>query len=569
MAHRGPDGSGEWRSPSGDCWFGHVRLAILELSAAGAQPMLSASGRTAIVFNGEIYNHLEVRKSLRAITWRGHSDTETLVEAWEQKGERCLESLRGMFAFAVYDLEARELHVVRDRLGIKPVYFRQDQKGFSFGSEVRVLNGGGRPNLGDKALHMFLATGHLPGQGESGEGICILPPGCKIRISSGGEISLQKWWSPERSGPWGSRNREELLEEVRGLVESSVNEHMLADVPVAVFLSGGMDSSVIATAAAKSAASPLRTFTVGFPQLDFDERPIAKKVAEKLGTTHFEIEVNPRDCIRWIVDAVEAMDLPSADAVNSFIVSRVVRDQGLKVALSGLGGDEIFGGYPSFRDVPRLGLLGHLPEQSIRAAKGFLPEKIRTKLEGNGSFDAFSLALARRRWWSRAEILASGVGGSEVWPSRPPGKMDSFAAVTWAEILGYMEPMLLRDCDQMSMATSLELRVPFLDHRLVELVLAIPGGQKGGRPKKLLIDAFARELPTEVWNRPRAGFVLPMDGWMRGPLADFCSHGLNASKARLNSEFVDRAFAGFQARRLHWTRVWQLVVLGHYIGKKD
>ncbi|MBU6181589.1 MAG: asparagine synthase (glutamine-hydrolyzing) [Verrucomicrobia bacterium] len=567
MAHRGPDGFGEWRSPAGDCWLGHVRLAILELGNAGAQPMLSASGRTAIVFNGEIYNHLEVRKSIRSIPWRGHSDTETLVEAWEQIGERCLESLRGMFAFAVYDLEARELYLVRDRLGIKPVYFRQDHKGFSFASEVHVLNGGRRPALGEDALNMFLATGHLSGEGEVGEGIRILPPGCKIRISAGGRMSQEKWWPKVVLRHSQTRKREELLEEVRRLVESSVSEHLLADVPVAVFLSGGTDSSVIATAAAKAANSPLRTFTVGFPQIDFDERPIAKLVAERLGSKHHEIEVSPQDCIRWIGDAVAALDLPSADAVNSFIVSRVVRDQGLKVALSGLGGDEVFGGYPSFRDVPRLRLLGCLPEKAVRKGKFFLPEKIRAKLEGNGSFDAFSLALARRRWWSRAEIRDAGIGGSEMWPLRPVGSMDSFAMVSWAEILGYMEPMLLRDCDQMSMAASMELRVPFLDHRLVEFGLAVPESQKRGIPKKLLVDAFARDLPIEVWDRPRAGFVLPMDDWMRGPLADFCSHGLDASKSRLNAAFVDRAFAKFQERRIHWTRVWQLVVLGHYLEK--
>jgi asparagine synthase (glutamine-hydrolysing) len=567
MAHRGPDGRGEWRSAFGDCWLGHVRLAILDLTASGAQPMLSASGRTAIVFNGEIYNHLEVRRSLRSVAWRGHSDTETLVEAWEQSGAACLKRLRGMFAFAVYDTMKRELHLVRDRFGIKPLYFRSEAVGVSFGSEVRVLNGGVRPDLSQDALHMFLATGHLPAYGELGAGISILPSGSMLQVDSAGGTRLERWWSGGTSEPFAG-NREECVEEVSRLVTSSVSEHLLSDVPVAVFLSGGTDSSVIATAAAKMLPdSSLRTFTVGFPQAEFDERPVARKVAVKLGSRHTEIEVAPADCIAWIMDGVEALDVPSADAINSFIVARVVRDNGLKVALSGLGGDEIFGGYPSFSDIPRLSWMKFLGRGFVRSVAEFFPEKIRAKLEGDGSFDAFSLALARRRWWSRNGISASGVCGAEVWPALRRGTVDSFAAVSWAEILGYMEPMLLRDTDQMSMAVGLELRVPFLDHRLVEFVLSVPENFKKGGPKRLLIDAFARDLPPEVWNRQRCGFALPMDEWMRGPLRDFLGDGLNAAKRVLNPGWIEEAQSKFERRTLHWTRLWQIAVLGHYSAR--
>jgi len=567
IAHRGPDGRGEWRSPTGDCWFGHVRLAILELTEAGAQPMVSRSGRTAIVFNGEIYNHLEVRRSLGTAAWRGHSDTETLVEAWEELGARCLERLRGMFAFAVYDAAERELHLVRDRFGIKPLYFKREGGGVSFGSEVRALNGGRRPRLSQEALQMFLATGHLPARGELGEGISILPSGSMLRVDSSGGMRLERWWKEEPAEPF-QGGREECVEMVRSLLASSVSEHLLSDVPVAVFLSGGTDSSVIATAAAKVLpGSSLRTFTVGFPQLEFDERPVARKVADMLGSRHTEIEVAPADCIPWIMDGVEALDVPSADAVNTFIVSRVVRDHGMKVALSGLGGDEIFGGYPSFSDVPQFFWMNLMNRGFVRSVVDFLPKKVRAKLEGNGSYDIFSLALARRRWWSRKCVSASGVRGAEVWPELPTNPLDSFAAVSWAEILGYMEPMLLRDTDQMSMAAGVELRVPFLDHRLVDFALSVPGCFKKGIPKQLLIDAFSRDLPPEVWNRQRCGFVLPMDEWMRGPLREFTNDGLNAAKRTLAPKWVDDAQRSFESRRLHWTRLWQIAVLGYYSAR--
>ena len=569
MNHRGPDASGDWSSPDGSCWLGHVRLSILELTEAGAQPMRSASGRTVIAFNGEIYNHLEVRRSLRLVTWRGHSDTETLVEAWEQEGAECLRKLRGMFAFAVYDMEAKRLDLVRDRLGIKPLYFRKERSGVSFGSEVRVMNGGSQLDLADDALCTYLATGHLPGSGELGQGIRMLPAGCRMWVDGQGQGGIERWWPSATGAEAEVSSAKEARREVRRLVEDSVREHLMADVPVASFLSGGTDSSVVSLVAARAASQPLRTFSVGFPQKGLDERPIARLVAERAGARHTEIEVTPEDCIQWIVDGVGAMDLPSADAINSFIVSRAVRNEGLKVALSGLGGDELFGGYPSFHDVRRLALLGLMPRGMVSLLVKGLPAKVRTKLEGAQRFDPFTLALLRRRWWSPEQLAASGVIGEVVWPVLPAKPRDAFAAVSWAEILGYTEPMLLRDSDQMSMAVSLELRVPFFDHRLVEFGLGLPERWKRGLPpKRLLIEAFEKDLPNEVWDRPRQGFVLPMDDWMRKTLRDFSRDGLESAKQRLDAKWVDGVAGRFERGELHWTRLWQLVVLGHYMRRR-
>jgi len=569
MTHRGPDASGEWSSPNANCWFGHVRLSILELTDAGSQPMVSASGRTVLAFNGEIYNHQEVRRSLKPVAWRGHADTETLVEAWEQEGPKCLERMRGMFAFAVYDTKTQRLDLVRDRLGIKPLYVRDSGVGVSFASEVRVLNGGRRIKLSDEALATYLMTGHLPGSGDLGEGFRMLPAGCRMEVDADGKSRTHRWWpGGGRSSEAGDRKpgtADAVRAELRELLESSVQEHLLADVPVGCFLSGGTDSSVLTLLAARVAGQRMRTFTVGFPHEGLDERPIAKLVAEQTGTQHQEVEVTECDCLRWIVDGVTAMDLPSADAINSFIVSRAVSREGIKVALTGLGGDELFGGYPSFTDVPKMAALGMLPHGVASGLARLLPARLRTKLDGARAYDAFNLALLRRRWWSPEDLKAAGLRVDAVWPTLPAPSRDTFAEVTWAEIAGYTEPMLLRDSDQMSMASSLELRVPYFDHRLVEFALALPESMKrGAPPKRLLIEAFADELPQEVWGRPRQGFVLPMDDWMRGPLRDYVQQGLNGAKTMLASRWVDSVGRGFDERRLHWTRLWQLVVLGHY-----
>jgi asparagine synthase (glutamine-hydrolysing) len=268
------------------------------------------------------------------------------------------------------------------------------------------------------------------------------------------------------------------------------------------------------------------------------------------------------------MEAVAAMDIPSADAINTFIVSKAVRQAGLKVALSGLGGDELFCGYPSFWEIPRLSFLEKIPPTLARSLVSFSPSGVREKFEGAPSFDAFTLALLRRRWWSNRHLKLAGLEASVEWPKPPESFLDTTQAITQAEMLGYMEPMLLRDSDQMSMAVGLELRVPFLDHRLVEFVLALPEQWKRGKPpKRLLIDAFADILPQEVWNRPKQGFALPMDSWMRGPLRDFCREGIELARQQLDRTFLEFAVQGFEKRSLHWTRLWQLVVFGHYSGK--
>jgi len=571
MLHRGPDASGHWISSDGRCFLGHVRLSIIELSQAGSQPMLSASGRTAIAFNGEIYNHLDLRHRIEGVQWKGHSDTETLVELWERHGPQCIPWLRGMFAFAVYDNQDCILHLVRDRFAIKPLYFQRTSAGeTTFASEVRALLGGRKIGLSNHSMAFYLSTGHIQNEGEIGEGAEILPPGFFARVDRNGGISKKRWFADsEGSNVPQVTTFEQARSGVRSLLEASVQEHLLADVPVASFLSGGTDSSIISLLAVRFHSDPLQTFCIGFPNIGFDERKVAKIVAEHAGSRHTEIEVSPNDCLKWVCEAVEAMDLPSVDAINSYIVSKAAKSAGLKVALSGLGGDELFGGYPSFADVRRLSFIYHLPPPLAKQLVQILPQSAREKLDGGPSFDPFTLAMLRRRWWGTDAIKSAGFDCEIQWPLAPKNFQDSFEAVSWAEILNYMGPMLLRDTDQMSMAVSLEVRVPFLDPRLVDFVLALPEKWKRGRPpKQLLIKAFANILPAQVWNRPKQGFALPMDDWMRGPLNDFCLSGLSAARKFIDPCWIDSVATKFEKRQVHWTRLWQLVVLGHYAQKK-
>jgi asparagine synthase (glutamine-hydrolysing) len=475
-----------------------------------------------------------------------------------------------MFAFAVYDNEDCVLHLIRDRFGIKPLYFQRPSAGeITFSSEVRTLLGGRKIALNTDSIAFYLATGHIQNEGEIGEGVEILSPGSFARVDRNGGISKKRWSADsEVSNVPHFTTFEEARSGVRSLLEASVQEHLLADVPVASFLSGGIDSSIVSLLAARFHSEPLQTFCIGFPNIGFDEREVAKLVAEHAGSRHTEIEVSPKDCLSWVCEAVEAMDLPSVDAINSYIVSKAAKSAGLKVALSGLGGDELFGGYPSFADVRRLSFLHHLPIPLAKRLVQILPQSVREKLDGVPSFDPFTLAMLRRRWWGTDAIKSAGCDCDIRWPLAPKVFQDRFEATSWAEILNYMGPMLLRDTDQMSMAVSLEVRVPFLDPRLVDFVLALPESWKRGLPpKRLLSDAFADILPAQVWNRPKQGFALPMDDWMRGPLNDFCRNGVELARHQLNAEFVDSALEKFKQTNLHWTRLWQIVVLGRFLKK--
>ena len=567
--HRGPDSSGDWLSADGHCWLGNTRLAIVDLSPTGAQPMTDPATGNVIVTNGEIYNHLAVREELGGnVAWRGTSDTETLLVGYARWGQGVVDHLKGMFAFAIFDAARNELFLARDRLGQKPLYYVAEAAGLRAASEVKVLLNGSR-KITSGAISGYLQWGACPESSLLHSDIRVLPAGHAMTIAPGGQTKTWRYWPARKAFTTPTEN---VVARVRGLIETAVDEHLLSDVPVASFLSGGIDSSIITALAAQKLEHKLQTYSVGFDLAEFDESAIAREIAQRYRTDHHQIRLSENEVIESVTEAVDKLDLPSVDAINTYIVARAVAAHGVKVALSGLGGDELFGGYPSFRDVPRLQLLSALPS-FLRRLLG-LPTGLGDRLADlPRSGNPAELAQWRRRFFTDAALKKAELPITREPLDQPVALPDDFAQISWAELTGYMRRMLLRDADQMSMAVSLEMRVPFLDHTLVEYVLGLPAAAKKrySGPKGLLVEACRDLLPTSVYDRPKAGFVLPMKQWMRGPLASFVDEGLRETIERrlLPEAFVNELRADFQGERLHWARLWAVVVLGHYAKRRQ
>ena len=568
IRHRGPDSAGEWSSPERRWWLGNTRLAIVDLSPTGAQPMADPATGNVIVTNGEIYNHRAVREKLGGnVGWRGTSDTETLLIGYARWGHAVVEHVKGMFAFAIYDAARSELFLARDRLGQKPLYYVMEAGDFRAASEVKVLVGEGT-TIGAAAISGYLQWGACPENALLYANVQELPAGHAMVLSADGTIKTWRYW-PTRTFASTSK---QVASTVRSLIDRAVDEHLLADVPVASFLSGGIDSSVITALAAQKLASKLQTYSVGFEHAEFDETAIAQEIANRYRTDHHRIQLSEEEVIASVTEAVGKLDLPSVDAINTYIVSRAVARHGVKVALSGLGGDELFGGYPSFRDVPRLQLVAAFP-RFLRRIVGFAGNFGERLADLPSTGDALELAHWRRRFFTDAMLREAGLPIAHEPVDQSVALPDDFARISWAELTGYMRRMLLRDADQMSMAVSLEMRVPFLDHELVEYVLGLPATEKKrySGTKGLLVEACRDLLPPSVYDRPKAGFVLPMTEWMRGPLASFVDEGLRETIERgfLPEVFINELRANFQGERLHWTRLWAVVVLGHYAKRRQ
>lgn len=387
----------------------------------------------------------------------------------------------------------------------------------------------------------------------------------------GGEPIGVQYWEPSAPAPIRPTANTPVTVQVRNLLEKSVLEHLLADVPVGSFLSGGIDSSIVTALAARHASGRLRTFSVGFPQRGFDETAVAEEVAKSCNTDHRRIELSEPEVIEMVREAVASMDLPSIDAINTFVVSKAVSRAGIKVALSGLGGDELFGGYPSFSDVPWLRLVARSPLVGRQFLALFGGAVGRRLMEVPPTLDATQLAAWRRVFWTAEMLAKAGLPLQDFTPEPLPLWADDFARVSWAELSRYMRHILLRDSDQMSMAVGLELRVPFLDHQLVGYVLALPEALKR-RPhgmKGLLVEACRDLLPRSVYSRPKMGFGLPMDAWMRGPLASYVSEGqhLLESQGLIAIAALRDVQQKFNSNQIHWTRYWEVIVLGHYLHR--
>lgn len=601
IAHRGPDDEGcqVWQ-PRGSIQtgFAHRRLSIIDLSAAGRQPMTTSDGRYSIVYNGEIYNYLDLRKALeaRGAAFRTNTDTEVLLELYRAHGAACLDRLRGMFAFVLRDNQTCEVFAARDRLGIKPLYYYSEGGTFVFCSELLgLLASGLAPRVLDPvSLDSYLGFGAVQEPRTIIEGVRSLPPAHFIVAGEDGAVREKKcYWRLPPVQP--NIATAEAIAQTRSLLEESVRLHLIADVPLGAFLSSGVDSASIVALMSKHAGGRIKTFTVCFEEREFSEDRLARNVAERFQTEHREIVLSEAEMLASLPDAISSIDQPTIDGVNTWIVARATRRAGVTVALSGLGGDELFGGYPSFRRAKKLkqyaGPVGWLNQASrhklARIAEGVLGDSLPSQkaasmiAAGTDSLAAYAGMRGLFSGRSRNGLINARVPGqprpasayqlpAETIELLGNGEAngDAFNRISRYEMSLYMANMLLRDTDAMSMSSALEVRVPLLDHKLVEWVYSLPGATKTGRhPKQLLIDAMAADLPAEISERKKTGFALPFERWIRSSLKPFVSDALNDGGAvlgaGLNRAEVLNVVARFESgsRSTSWSRVWGLAVL--------
>ncbi len=632
LQHRGPDDRGSvilTAGAKGLIGLGHTRLAILDTSCAGHQPMGIADcglrivncefderesrqrrargeegKRYWITYNGEIYNFRELRQELErgGETFTSQSDTEVIIKLYARYGRDCLHQLRGMFAFALWDVGQQELFLARDRLGIKPLYYYAGDGFFLFASEVRALLATELvPRLLDKvALWEYLAYQSVPAPRTMIKGVRALLPGSWLVVSASGKVREERYWDMLRQAAPEARtaSAEESQRRVGELLRESVALHLVSDVPVAAFLSGGIDSSAIVALMREAGQRP-RTFSVVFAESAYDETRYARLVAERVRADHTEIHLTEASLLDQLPDALSAMDQPTGDGVNTYVVSRAVSSAGLKVALSGLGGDEFFAGYPSFARLMRaahyLRLWRNVPEalrsfaaKTVDAFTGssIVGAKTAAILESDGDIASVFptlrqvLSAAQRRALLSERCLSSIESVPDPYVSL---LRDAFAGtpadilsqISYAEARTYMHDLLLRDTDQMSMAHALEVRVPLLDHKLVEYVMGLPDERKrpNGNPKRLLTESVNGLLPPEIIHRPKQGFAFPFDPWMRGALREYCEQRLSQERIGRRGIFrpdqVQTLWVNFLAGRrdVSWSRLWVLVVLEEWLER--
>lgn len=537
MAKRGPDGQGVWSGGDGRVLLGHRRLSIIDLSETGAQPMVAADGETAIVFNGEIYNFrtLKTRLEAQGARFRSESDTEVILEAYRREGPAMLASLRGMFALAIWDGRAGGMLVARDGLGIKPLYIADDGKTVRVASQVKaLLAGGGIDTSPDPAGHAgFFLWGHVPEPHTLYRGIRALAPG------------MWEWWGKDgqrRSGRFFDlaaelrRPQPVAGVDLRAALEDSVAHHLIADVPVGLFLSAGRDSTTLAAMASRRAPGRLLSVTLAFKEFegtDRDEAPLAELAAHHFGTDHTTRRIPGADFATNRDLILADMDQPTIDGINVWFVARAAAQCGLKVALSGLGGDELFAGYDNFRTIPRMAHMlapfGRIPwlGRGLRAltadaAKRLGRPKLAGVLEyGTSTADAYLLRRGLFMPWELGEVMDPDMAAAGLDALAPrlglagaaQGMADDTLTVSALEMQFYMRNQLLRDADWAGMAHSLEIRVPLVDTALLRAVLALHAG--GHAPTKADMAACAEPaLPPAILHRPKTGFFVPVAQWL-------------------------------------------------------
>ena len=593
IAHRGPDASGVWMDDD-EVVLGHRRLSIIDTREASNQPFIDPVTGDVLVFNGEVYNYRELRAQLSGdFAFQTDSDTEVVLAALQVWGRAALTEFNGMFAFAYWNQERRELTLARDRMGIKPLYYAHADNMLVFSSEVRSLLASNwierKHDSVALADYLRYQTVHAPRTIIAG--VSLLPAGHWMRLQ-GEETETGRWWDAAAAVDATPRSREDHLKQIREALSQSVELRLRSDVPLGAFLSGGIDSSAVVGLMKQATEQQISTFSVTFNEGEFDESPYSRLIAKRFDTDHHEIRLTPDVFLEAVPSALASMDHPSGDGPNTFVVSKATKAAGITVALSGLGGDELFAGYPVFQRTQALWdqrWLGSWPKglrklagQAYAAYKKDITAYKKAEALAGDYFDLIHTYPLSRQVFLERDIrqLAPGLSAhpnavynyllDELGSKSRGEQLPRLGQVSIAEMGTYMQHTLLRDTDQMSMAHALEVRVPFLDHRVVAAALSVSDRDKWPHtPKQLLTDALPDLLPREVIDRPKMGFTLPWEVWMRTALKPMCEEGLDvlANMEAFAATEVQAIWTAFMQGSPRWSfsRVWSLVVLGHWM----
>lgn len=589
MAHRGPDADGFFTNDT--IALGHRRLSIIDLSSAANQPIADHTGRYQIIFNGEIYNYRDVKRLLPEYPFSTNSDTEVLLAAYSKWGADCLPYLKGMFAFVIWDTVEQVMFIARDRMGVKPVYYFVNDSVFLFASEIRGILGSGLvPAKANKpAIREFLSYQSVGFPESAIQGILQLEAGSSITIRDN-RYTIKKYWdiTAKPSVDFDFSDRSRVLERVRTLLRNSVERRLVSDVPLGAFLSGGIDSSAVVGLMAEVGSGRPNTFTAGFEEKEFDESGYANIISRKFNTNHNQVLLKPAVFLDELTNALNAMDTPSGDGVNTYVVSKAIRQSGLTVALSGVGGDELFAGYPFFRQYLQLNKYASVwgPAKLLRwgagLALGNSSKSQRMKLLLNAPDANIRYFYPEFRRIIAPRLLSTLTQWDDNRPTlleeqlvKLPASLEKYpllSQVSIAEYTGYTQHTLLKDTDQFSMAVSLEAREPFFDHDLIEFVLAIPDHYKFPHyPKQLLVESLNGLLPDEIVHRKKQGFLFPWSVWMKKELRSFCEDHLQRMAQRdfINGKNLIACWHRFlnNDTSVKWMEIWLFVILEYWLEK--
>jgi asparagine synthase (glutamine-hydrolysing) len=591
ISHRGPDADGYFLENK--IAFGHRRLSIIDLSSAANQPFIDNSGRYIITFNGEIYNYKKVKQLLTDYNFKTNSDTEVLIAAYAKWKSSCLQYLSGMFAFAIWDKQEEELFVARDRFGVKPLYYFIDDDKFLFASEIRSILASDlvKRKVNKQALIEYFTYQSVGYPYSAIDNIFQLEAGSWMTIKNK-KIEKKKYWDVSKSSvDFDFADEKKVHQKIDSLMMQSIERRLVSDVPVGAFLSGGIDSSAVVGLMAEAGNGKPNTFNISFDEKDFDESHYADIVAKKFNTNHTRILLKPTVFLDELENALAALDSPSGDGINTYVVSKAVHNKGITVALSGIGGDELFAGYPIFDQFLQLkknSWLWKLPQNTRKRLsniffKNYSDRKLdRLKqLLNSNSPDIENVYSISRQILSH-DLIASltflpvnnpfitCVQQELINKKENIKRLPLLSQVSVAEYLGYTQHTLLKDTDQMSMASSLEVREPFFDPNLVEFVLSVPDKfKKNGSPKKLLIESLKHLLPNEIVDRKKQGFLFPWNLWLKNELHSFCDkHIKNISQRDFINEknllaYWKRFLGG--DKNIRWSEIWLFVVLQNWL----